>query len=77
MLDKFQLKNGAMRAQKRKVSQQLRHKQENGDNLHEVDFDHLKIENRQFLDRIDERTKVHAYMQTAIRTGIPLALSNR
>jgi aspartyl-tRNA synthetase len=58
LLDKYQLKNAAMKSHRRKLSLQIKQKQESGENLHEVDFDYLKIENRQYLDKIDQRTKV-------------------
>jgi len=41
--------------QVRKVEQQLHQKEDMGEVLHVVDFDQLKIENQQYLDRIEER----------------------
>ncbi|CAF1017504.1 unnamed protein product [Adineta ricciae] len=38
-----------------RLDNQLRQKEETGDNLHEVDFNQLKIENKQYLDKIDEK----------------------
>lgn len=41
--------------QVRKMEQQLHQKEDMGEVLHVVDFDQLKIENQQYLDRIEER----------------------
>ena len=51
------MKTTAMRAQSKKVNTQLKLKAETGDDLHEVDFDQLKIENTQYVERIEERNK--------------------
>lgn len=37
------------------MEQQLHQKEDMGEILHVVDFDQLKIENQQYLDRIEER----------------------
>ena len=37
------------------MEQQLHQKEDMGEVLHVVDFDQLKIENQQYLDRIEER----------------------
>ena len=41
--------------QVRKMEQQLHQKEDMGEVLHVVDFDQLKIENQQYLDKIEER----------------------
>ena len=51
------MKNAALHVQKRKLQLQLRQKEEMGEALHEVDFQQLKIENSQYLERIDERNQ--------------------
>jgi chromosome segregation ATPase len=38
-----------------RLENQLRQKEEMGETLHEVDFNQLKIENKQYLDKIDEK----------------------
>lgn len=38
-----------------RLDAQLRQKEESGETLHRVDFDQLKIENTQYLDKIDEK----------------------
>ncbi|KAJ1081981.1 hypothetical protein NDU88_002153 [Pleurodeles waltl] len=57
LIDKLRLKNVSLKVQKKKLRMQLRQKDEIGEVLHEVDFQQLKIENRQFLERIDERNQ--------------------
>ena len=44
-----------LQVQVRKMEQQLHQKEDMGEVLHVVDFDQLKIENQQYLDRIEER----------------------
>ncbi|XP_029465112.1 coiled-coil domain-containing protein 113 isoform X2 [Rhinatrema bivittatum] len=57
LADKLRLKNTALKVQKKKLMLQMKQKEEMGEVLHEVDFQQLKIENTQFLDRIDERNQ--------------------
>uniref|UniRef100_A0A673X4L7 Cilia- and flagella-associated protein 263 n=1 Tax=Salmo trutta TaxID=8032 RepID=A0A673X4L7_SALTR len=57
LVEKLRLKNAALHVQKRKLQLQLRQKEEMGEALHEVDFQQLKIENSQYLERIDERNQ--------------------
>ncbi|KAL3150474.1 hypothetical protein ABBQ32_000298 [Trebouxia sp. C0010 RCD-2024] len=53
--EKLHSKNHALKVQVRKTEQQLHQKEDMGEVLHVVDFDQLKIENQQYLDRIEER----------------------
>eukprot|EP00960_Hanusia_phi_P055085 762866-Hanusia_phi.AAC.2 len=53
--DKLSLKNNALKQQILKLGNQLQHKEEMGEVLHVIDFDQLKIENQQFLEKIEER----------------------
>ncbi|XP_078527339.1 cilia- and flagella-associated protein 263 [Lissotriton helveticus] len=55
LTDKLRLKIVSLKVQKKKLQMQLRQKDEIGEVLHEVDFQQLKIENSQYLERIDER----------------------
>nr|XP_008123235.1 PREDICTED: coiled-coil domain-containing protein 113-like [Anolis carolinensis] len=55
--EKIRLKNDALKVQKKKMQLQLKQKEELGEALHEVDFQQLKIENAQFLEKIDERNQ--------------------
>lgn len=57
LTDKLRLKIVSLKVQKKKLQMQLRQKDEIGEVLHEVDFQQLKIENSQFLERIDERNQ--------------------
>jgi len=57
LVKKCQLKTASVTAQARKVHLQLKQKEEMGDVLHQVDFDQLKIENQQYLEKIDEKNR--------------------
>nr|XP_033798833.1 coiled-coil domain-containing protein 113 [Geotrypetes seraphini] len=57
LTDKLRLKTAALKVQKKKLMLQMKQKEEMGEVLHEVDFQQLKIENSQFLERIDERNQ--------------------
>ena len=52
---KLTLKNAALKQQILKMENQLQHKEEMGEVLHVIDFDQLKIENQQYLEKIEER----------------------
>ncbi|XP_026872973.2 coiled-coil domain-containing protein 113 [Electrophorus electricus] len=54
LVEKLHLKNTALCAQTRKLQLQLLHKEDMEEVLHEVDFQQLRIENRQHLEHIDE-----------------------
>lgn len=55
VIEKLRLKNSTIKAQITKMEQQLAHKEEMGEVLHLVDFDQLKIENQQYMEKIEER----------------------
>ncbi|MBN3304133.1 CC113 protein, partial [Amia calva] len=57
LAEKLRLKNAALRVQKKKLQMQLKQKEEMDEALHEVDFQQLKIENSQYLEKIDERNQ--------------------
>lgn len=57
LIEKLRLKSAALRAQMAKLRLQLRQKEELGEVLQEVDFSQLKIENKQYLERIEERNQ--------------------
>lgn len=44
-----------MRKRKQKLKAELKEKEEMGEVLHEVDFRQLKIENKQYMVKIDEK----------------------
>lgn len=55
LCDKLRLKNKAMKAHRSKMDAQVRHKEEQGDSLHSIDFHQLQIKNSQFNQKIKER----------------------
>jgi hypothetical protein len=55
MVDKLNLKNATLKQQILKLENQLQHKEEMGEVLHGIDFDQLKIENQQYVAKIQER----------------------
>uniref|UniRef100_H2YDN7 Cilia- and flagella-associated protein 263 n=1 Tax=Ciona savignyi TaxID=51511 RepID=H2YDN7_CIOSA len=57
LIEKLRLKNSTLKVQKKKLQLQLKQKEEMGEVLHEVDFNQLKIENQQYLEKIDEKNQ--------------------
>lgn len=57
LVGKLRLKNSTLRVQKKKLHMQLKQKEEMGEVLNEVDFKQLKIENSQYLEKIEERNQ--------------------
>jgi len=57
LIEKLRLKNSTLKVLKKKLQLQLKQKEEMGEVLHEVDFNQLKIENSQYLEKIDERNQ--------------------
>ena len=55
VVKKLRLKTTTMNVQKKKLTLQLKQKEEMGEVLHEVDFNQLKIENQQYLEKIDDK----------------------
>jgi len=53
----LKLKNQMLVTQIKKLSQQLQEKLELGEGLSQIDFDQLKIENKQYFDKIHERNQ--------------------
>ncbi|XP_075045526.1 cilia- and flagella-associated protein 263 isoform X1 [Mixophyes fleayi] len=74
LVDKLRLKNASLKIQKKKLQLQLKQKEEMGEVLNEVDFQQLKIENAQFLERIDERNQ--DLLQLKLTTGDTLQVLN-
>lgn len=66
-MEKLALKNTTYKAAIMKLEAQLAHKEEMGEVLHLVDFDQLKIENQQYLERIDAKNK--ELLQLKLSTG--------
>ncbi|XP_075246825.1 cilia- and flagella-associated protein 263-like [Convolutriloba macropyga] len=57
MIDKTRLKNNTLKASVKKMKQQLKQKEEMGEILSVVDFKQLKIENQQYLNKIDDKNQ--------------------
>ncbi|KAM7146717.1 cilia- and flagella-associated protein 263 [Macrochelys suwanniensis] len=74
MKEKLRLKNDSLKVQKKKLQLQLKQKAEMGEALHEVDFQQLKIENAQFLEKIDERNQ--DLLQLKLTVGNTLQILN-
>jgi len=55
--EKLKMKNKSLKTQISQLDGQLQHKEEIGEVLHVIDFDQLKIENQQNLEKIEERNK--------------------
>ena len=55
MAEKLRLKNMTLKSQIQKMEGQLQQKEDMGEVLHVIDFDQLKIENQQYLEKIEER----------------------
>lgn len=54
LINKLLMKNQAYKTAIKKADSQLKSKQETGENLQYIDFHQLKIENQQFVHRIEE-----------------------
>lgn len=55
LINKLRDRSSGLKRQITRLETQLRQKEEMGETLHEVDFNQLQIENKQFLDKIDEK----------------------
>jgi len=75
LIEKLRLKNSTMRVLKRKLTLQLKQKEEMGEVLHEVDFSQLKIENHQYLEKIDEKNQ--ELLRLKLMAGNTLQVLNR
>merc|ERR1711998_176834 len=54
-IQKLEAKNVSLTGSIKKMEQQLKNKEQMGEVLNVIDFDQLKIENKQFLEKIEER----------------------
>eukprot|EP01135_Chromosphaera_perkinsii_P000507 Nk52_evm1s106 gene=Nk52_evmTU1s106 len=57
LIEKLRLKNSTLKVQKNKLYLQLKQKEEMGEVLLAIDFDQLKIENKQYIEKIEERNQ--------------------
>ncbi len=56
-MEKMKLKNNSMRVRRCKLQAQLKQKEESGEVRHEVDFEQLKIENKQYNERYEDKNQ--------------------
>lgn len=54
-VDKMRLRYSTSKIQLQKLSKLLVHKQELGENIHEVDFEKITIENQHFQKKIEQK----------------------
>ena len=54
-MGKLALKNSSLRQKKSKLQSQLKQKEEAGEVRQEVDFEQLKIENKQYNEKFEEK----------------------
>ncbi len=54
-IEKLKVKNLSLKTQCQKMEVQLQHKEEIGEVFLPIDFDQLKIENQQYMEKIEER----------------------
>jgi len=74
MIEKLRLKNVTLKSQIAKMEQQLQQKEEMGEVLHVIDFDQLKIENQQYLEKIEERN--NELLRLKLTTGKTVQVLN-
>jgi len=75
LIEKLRLKNSTLKVTKRKLAVQLKQKEEMGEVLHEVDFSQLKIENQQYMDKIDEKNQ--ELLRSKLMAGNTLQVLNK
>ena len=72
--EKLRLKNATLKSQYQKVESQLQQKEDMGEVLHVIDFDQLKIENQQYLEKIEERN--NELLRLKLTTGNTVQVLN-
>jgi len=75
MIEKLRLKNVTLKSQITKLELQLQQKEEMGEVLHVIDFEQLKIENQQYLEKIEERN--NELLRLKLTTGKTVQVLNR
>lgn len=73
-IEKLRLRTASLQVHFKKVSQTLVQRQELGENVHPVDFDQLEIENKHFLEKIDQKN-IHFVELKKMNGGANLVLS--
>ena len=56
-MEKLWLKNSSLRVRRSKLQTQLKQKEEAGEVRHEVDFEQLKIENKQYNEKFEDKNQ--------------------
>ncbi|KAJ8942752.1 hypothetical protein NQ314_009963 [Rhamnusium bicolor] len=74
-IEKLRLRTTTLKIQYKKVAAILIQRQELGENVHAVDFDQLKIENKHYRDKIDQKS-IHLLELKRMNGGHNLVLSN-
>ena len=72
--EKLRLKNATLKQQYTKVEASLQQKEDMGEVLHVIDFDQLKIENQQYLEKIEERN--NELLRLKLTTGNTVQVLN-
>ena len=75
LVEKLKLKNSSLKQQIHKMESQLSQKEEMGEVLHVIDFDQLKIENQQYLEKIEERN--NELLRLKLTTGKTVQVLNK
>ena len=57
IIEKMWLKNSTLKVRRSKLQIQLKQKEEAGEVRHEVDFEQLKIENKQYNEKFDDKNQ--------------------
>ncbi|KAL1516677.1 hypothetical protein ABEB36_000558 [Hypothenemus hampei] len=73
-IEKLRLRIATLKVQYKKVSQQLIQRRKLGENVHAVDFDQVEIENKHFVEKIEQKN-LHLIELKKMNGGANLVLS--
>lgn len=68
------MKNSGLRVKRKKLQYHLKQKEESGEVRHEVDFEQLKIENKQFAEKFEARNQ--ELLQLKLKSGNAMQVLN-
>jgi len=74
LAEKLRVKNMTLKSHIQKMEGQLQQKEDMGEVLHVIDFDQLKIENQQYLEKIEERN--NELLRLKLTTGNTVQVLN-
>lgn len=74
LAEKLRLKNSGLRVKRKKLQFHLKQKEESGEVRHEVDFEQLKIENKQFAAKFEARNQ--ELLQLKLKSGNAMQVLN-